>query len=467
MSSQSLELDTTFGTDGFSLLSGQTNSWALINSKIQSDGKIIISGHKIENSNCCLNFIARFNIDGNLDSSFGSEGYITLPIFDENGPMLFVLNDDSIITLFSDGEDYTKIYKFTLNGIIDSSFADNGELLFTEESHRFNNDNAIINNGYIYTLFGDNIKKIDQNLGQLDITFGNNGELSINNQYLGKLLFIHNDNFYMSRIGSGQSPKNSLLRVNFNGELDTTFGDNGYATIYTAINYNDLDYFNSNVTFDNSQFIYANIDNNNENYSQIKKYDIDGNIITDFGENGIADLDNNSRFSSIQIFNNKIYLSGIDTSEGIPNLKFIRRLTDGAPDISFNNSGLYIEGENEYYEFTESLNILNNGKIIAAGEFFNQNFKKIFIVQYQDYSLSVPDFDNQLEIYFTNPTTGILQFQSTNPITYIELYDLKGAFLLKSKHSNFTDISNFNNGIYLLKIYFENNISVIKKIIKR
>lgn len=466
--SQNIELDSNFGTDGFNLLSGQTNGWSIINSKIQSNGKIIISGHKIEGSDCCINFIARLNVDGNIDSNFGSNGYITLPFFDENGPILFVLNDDSIITLSSDGDDYTNINKFTSNGIVENTFAQNGILSFTDESHRFNNDNALLYNGYIYTLFGNNIKKIDQNTGELDLTFGNNGKLSINNQYTGKLLFIHDNNFFMTRISNEQSPANKLFRVNFDGELDTSFGDNGYVTIYTAINFNALDNFNSNVAFDNNQYIYANVDNSSENYSQIKKYDIDGNIVTGFGGNGIANLDNNSRFSSLQIFNNKIYLSGIDTSGNNPNLKFIRRLTNGDPDLSFNNSGLYIENENDYYEFTESLNILSNGKIIASGEFFNQDFRKIFIVQYQDNSLSIENFDNKPKIYITNPTTGKLEIQTTNSINSFEIYDLKGSLLLKSKeYNNDINISNFNNGIYLLKLNFESNISVIKKIIKK
>lgn len=467
MNSQSIELDTAFGTDGFSLLSGQTNSWSFINSKTQSDGKIIISGHKIEGSNCCSNFVARLNADGNLDLSFGTDGYVILPVSDENGPMLFVLDDDSIITLSSDGNNYTNINKFTSNGVVATSFDTNGILSFTNEFHRFNNDNALIKNGYIYAVFGDNIKKIDQNTGQLDATFGNNGELSISNQFLGKLLFIHNDDFYMSRIITEQSPKNKLFRVNMAGELDTSFGDNGYVTLYTANNSNALNDFNSNVAFDNNQFIYANIDNRNENYSLLKKYDIGGNIVVDFGENGIADLNNNSRFSSLQIFNSKIYLSGIDTSGNIPNLKILRRLTDGSPDLTFNNSGLYIENGNTYYEFTKSLNILENGKLIAAGEFFNQNFKKIFIVQYQDNSLSIADFEIKPNIYIINPTNGILVIQSNQSINSLEIYDLKGSLLLKPKHINYIDISDFNNGMYLLKINFGNNFSIIKKIVKK
>lgn len=70
-------------------------------------------------------------------------------------------------------------------------------------------------------------------------------------------------------------------------------------------------------------------------------------------------------------------------------------------------------------------------------------------------------------IIFPNPTASIVKIESAEEIKAIELCDLSGKRLLKitNQNDNGIDLSPFQNGIYFLKISFDNRV-VVRKITK-
>ena len=68
---------------------------------------------------------------------------------------------------------------------------------------------------------------------------------------------------------------------------------------------------------------------------------------------------------------------------------------------------------------------------------------------------------------FPNPSTGVFNIQSEEKVIELKLTDLSGK-TLNVKHNDFEsiDLTNFQNGIYILVISTEKG-SVIKKIIKQ
>ena len=56
-----------------------------------------------------------------------------------------------------------------------------------------------------------------------------------------------------------------------------------------------------------------------------------------------------------------------------------------------------------------------------------------------------------------NPTTGILLFENKIELDYIKIYDMLGVLVYESKFKPEIDISNLNQGIYLLKLYNKGN----------
>jgi hypothetical protein len=67
---------------------------------------------------------------------------------------------------------------------------------------------------------------------------------------------------------------------------------------------------------------------------------------------------------------------------------------------------------------------------------------------------------------FPNPTNSNVEIKTDETITSITVYDINGKESKIEPINNNIDLSNFQSGIYTLKIYTENGIST-KKIIKQ
>jgi hypothetical protein len=72
-------------------------------------------------------------------------------------------------------------------------------------------------------------------------------------------------------------------------------------------------------------------------------------------------------------------------------------------------------------------------------------------------------FDDDIQI-FPNPTKNIFFIRGDN-ITEIEILNMSGSLILKNNSTTRIDMSNFKNGIYLVRIK-EGNRTVVKKLVK-
>jgi hypothetical protein len=84
-------------------------------------------------------------------------------------------------------------------------------------------------------------------------------------------------------------------------------------------------------------------------------------------------------------------------------------------------------------------------------------------------NLSSSIFTTSDSVIYPNPTTGIINVRASENIKSISVFDILGKQISnKDIHSNDTqiDITNYNAGIYYLKIFSENGVLETKKIIK-
>lgn len=148
------------------------------------------------------------------------------------------------------------------------------------------------------------------------------------------------------------------------------------------------------------------------------------------------------------------------------------------PIVTFDVLGTPTNGE---------VSILDNGSALAgaAGGIFNSFFSadvtggnnpsglyagQTGTTSYGFSTLGVPEFDAANVYIYPNPTNDIINIKLKNQENAIaEIYDLNGRII--SQHNIISDIyeinlSNYNTGIYLLKINLNNNI-VTKRIIKQ
>jgi hypothetical protein len=79
--------------------------------------------------------------------------------------------------------------------------------------------------------------------------------------------------------------------------------------------------------------------------------------------------------------------------------------------------------------------------------------------------LSIDDFVlNNLKLS-PNPTSNIVNIETTTVITKIEVYNILGSKINMVENSNSVDLSNFESGMYLLKIV-SNDATITKRVIK-
>ncbi|MDA2946016.1 MAG: delta-60 repeat domain-containing protein, partial [Actinomycetota bacterium] len=242
------DLDTTFSGDGkkSGTLGGTYND--LYDIALQSDGKIVAVGAKyFSNLNDAVWLIARYTADGDLDTTFSGDGIQTLdfsPYSGERAQAVAIQSDGKIVVggQFKDGSNPSfALARFTSSGELDMTFSADGI-----QTQDFNNgqdgiyDLAIQDDGKIVAaglaqIAGDwdvGIARYTPN-GNLDTTFSDDGVLtsdfgsfekanSVALQPDGKIVVLG------ETVPSGSTESNLLVaRYSSTGVLDTSFSGDG------------------------------------------------------------------------------------------------------------------------------------------------------------------------------------------------------------------------------------------------
>jgi len=211
--------DTSFGNGGLtSLTFPNPTAFGWPNDLIiQSNGKIVLMG-AIDNGTTTTKLgLCRFNANGSVDTSFNSNGYLVIPQQTTNywPYKMLKLSDDSFIInerrYVTNHYEYDLI-KFDSNGVVDTTFGNNG--ILNDDLTQINAidfivlpNNKIIKGGNSNTLNYDfHFKTVCYNSnGTLDTTYGTNGYLTTNvNNFssIGNLLLLQNGNLLASGYSS-------------------------------------------------------------------------------------------------------------------------------------------------------------------------------------------------------------------------------------------------------------------------
>jgi uncharacterized delta-60 repeat protein len=125
------EIDATFGTGGVVKVRSEANNSARgYGMVLQPDGKIVMAGWNWPST---IDFcVMRFNADGSFDNTFGTGGKVTTPIGagNDEGTNVALQNDGKIVVTGSSfnasgNTDYV-VARYTTAGVLDSTFGTNG-----------------------------------------------------------------------------------------------------------------------------------------------------------------------------------------------------------------------------------------------------------------------------------------------------------------------------------------------------
>ncbi|MBN1595841.1 T9SS type A sorting domain-containing protein [candidate division FCPU426 bacterium] len=245
-------LDTGFGNNGtVSTPIGGINdkAYSLI---LQSDGKLVAAGFSLSSSNEDF-ALARYNSDGSLDYSFNYNGKVTTPMGSHaDFGLCLVQQDDGKLVLagnsyLADGFDcYFSLARYDWNGELDASFGSNGKVsTWVNHDRDFPRsilqqpDGKLVVAGYSKNGFDDDYALVRYNRnGSPDTSFGNGGIVvtSILDGYDNAYGLVRQPDGKL--VAAGRSEANfSLARYNSDGSLDKSFGSGGKVTTPLEHNY--------------------------------------------------------------------------------------------------------------------------------------------------------------------------------------------------------------------------------------
>lgn len=186
--------DTTFGNGGIAVADFDSSLDIGYSIALQADGKIIMAGAVSADSTLADFALMRFNTDGSIDSTFGTDGRTRTDFGDSNEEPFYVtvLTNGKILTCgYTDakGDKDFALAQYTSNGILDNTFGNNGITVTgfgrsIEHGYKISiqDDGRIVATGYS----NNNLNKFDFAIaryhedGTLDASFGSQGTFLFN-----------------------------------------------------------------------------------------------------------------------------------------------------------------------------------------------------------------------------------------------------------------------------------------------
>lgn len=364
---------------------------------LQKNGKIVVAGTtgKGDNSNI---FIARYTAEGNLDQTFASNGIANIDIlgFQDILVSLNILPDDKIIVGAVADDEFSYrtlrnklvIMKFKENGQYDNSFADNGRYVEYADSKYKGLMNIDCDaemkiagiriydshNQFDYGVFRFNSD------GSKDEGFGQNGsvngsirifddppmDLAIQND--GKILIVGQSQTgpppsYMKTKGNPIDVY--VTRLNADGSLDNTFGDNGKLITMIKKGYNlprKISVLPSGKIFVTGSVTVSK----NKAYAPVFKFLNNGFYDTSFADKGLLTVSfgNKNVATDLKIIDDdNLYLTGTAIKNNFQNTFLCKIKEDGSFDTSFNKKGYLILNT---YSYNPKIAVCDNSNIVLG-----------------------------------------------------------------------------------------------------
>lgn len=339
-------LDSTFGADGKLTAAIGPGSEGVFSLALQQNGKILVAGYShngVDNDFA----LARYDLKGRPDSTFGTDGLLTTAVGESNdlATAVALQSDGKIIAAgwsSKDTDNDFALVRYHADGSLDASFDTDGKL---------------------FTAIGSGDDRIYAIAVQSD----------------GKIIAA-------GYTAAGEDKDFALVRYHIDGRLDESFGRNGLVT--TSLGSGD-DRIYAIALQDDGKIVAAGRSENEVTGVDftLARYQVDGSIDKHFGLNGIVktalgvgtDL---AHAIAIQE-DGKIVAAGYSYEGTKAGFALARYLPDGNPDLSFNLEGKVRTEISSGNAFGRSIAIQGDGKIVVGGWSSNGVDDDFTLVRYE------------------------------------------------------------------------------------
>lgn len=447
-------LDTSFGNGGYTLAQPHP-TMHISNAKRAPDGKIVVTGNaRRAMSGAIQDFIiGRFNADGTVDNTFGTNGFTSTRFgnIQDGGNEVIILQNGKLVvvgfvTISSNFIDRSfGIARYNANGTLDTSFG-NGGMVTTSMSSR-----------------GDEPRRVHElPNGKILVTgYSNNGTIATM----------------------------TAVRYNENGSLDASYGSGGIAA--HAIGSGSSTGRQSILLSDGKLLMcgYSIVDD--VSVITFIRINEDGSLDTTFGtdgviqlQDGLTSLASSFKNSISDIFvqqDGKMVISGTRrNANGDDDIVLIRLLPDFTMDEEFGSGGVvFVDQIGSYgWELSTAVGMQSNGRILVSGYYSVSSISYAMVVLGFNSGftpVSIDDSDVQLPGSITlhqnypnpfNPGTRIIFELPESAEVQLDIYTLTGkkiSTLVQSRMSAGThtidfDGSRLGSGVYMYRIRAGNHV---------
>lgn len=421
------DLDLTFGVGGMVTTNFLGNSVeAGSDVAIQADGKIIVAGAS-NHSPAPWDFaVVRYNSDGSLDNSFGTDGKQTVDFDSE-------LDLSSSVAIQPDGKIVLAGSTRTLTGSIEFAVA---RLTTT---------------------------------GALDLTFNGTGKQTIDFGFYGVAedLVVQPDGkiVVVGHAAQGAGEDFAVARLNSDGSLDNSFGTGGKQTLdfglydagLSTVLQSDGKIVVAGFTSDGGpSYTVATVARLNIDGTPDNTFDGDGKLTVDLGPDHVLGYD-----VALQA-GGKILLAGYVQAGADGDFAVVRLNADGSLDSSFGISGQQtVDFGDGVYASATAMAVLPDGKIVLAGSSFvwePRTFtyqyydeftgelvtqEETNIVQIHDFAVAQLTSAGELDTSFGNNGTQTVDFGSDYELNSSVALQADGKILLAGFSSTEATVNDF------------------------
>jgi uncharacterized delta-60 repeat protein len=387
------DLDTTFNPpNGFATLPNSLFADVAIQ---PADGKILAVGQRDDGSISSL-IVARFNTDGTLDSSFGTNGVAT-PVSSTGvvGVTIAVQVDGKIVAAGFDLPIQSGFFvtRFNANGAPDTTFGQDGSLTIHFGGALEGANSVAIGPGGTIVVAGSSLfGSIDSNpevlvaiarldsLGNLDPTFGTGGRVLSARGNGNDVAVLSDGRILVSGSVPDTLPTDfALLRFNTNGSPDTTFGGgDGIATAHFRDQDSALDMA---VQSDGRVVLAGSVLNPGEPLSDaLAQFDSDGNLDLSFdGDGKVIGPPSADSYSAtglaIQSDGAIVTVGSVAFGPTVSDVRSVvsRYTSNGSLDPAFGSGGRVIADFPGNWALSGGGAIQSDGKIVLVGAQTDQN----------------------------------------------------------------------------------------------
>jgi uncharacterized delta-60 repeat protein len=367
------DLDPTFGTGG---IVTTTNTGADA-AALQSDGKILVAG-----SITAAGGLLRYNTNGSLDSSFGSGGQLLIHGNTAGPAFAVAIQPDGKILAAAPDSLRLKVFRFNANGSIDNTFGSNGAAtilaagIFLPPAA---GGIVLQPDGKILVATGRIVARLLTN-GQLDSTFGSNGAApTVGGDSIALLSGVTaTSSNILIGIGSVTSlyAANGSLVTNFgiNGQTPGFLSDEGGGFVVTVSPAGFMRIITAGSLTISPSLMFAHTVTG----FLLASYKIDGSVDNSFGNHGgvATPFPGNILAHAFAIAvqtNGDIVAAGqtaltdVDAVPGPSDFGLARYHSNGSIDASFGKGGFVSTAFGTSEALAKTVLIQTDGKIVAVG----------------------------------------------------------------------------------------------------